>query len=88
MDKPKIMITIEALLKNGREVFINVELPRDEILEGTDMVTYRINAEPGITEDHVFHTSDVAYLRRREVIEARGQSEYRTLGREAVVPSR
>ena len=83
----KTVVLIEALLKSGREVVLSLELPRDEVIEKDGVVVYRLHPEPGVVEDHIITPSEVAYMHRSDVDEKLRASQYRTLGREPLVPS-
>jgi hypothetical protein len=87
MGEKRIIVEVECLLKNGREVWLTLELPRDSVAESDGVVTYTRRPEDGLVEEHVIPRAEVAYLRQltREVPE--GTGIFRTLGQNELVPS-
>ena len=81
---PSTEVTVEVLLRNGREIFLTLELPRDEILETDVAITYIRKPEPYVREEHVIPRADLAYLHTRTLEPSQTPSPYRTLGKEAM----
>ena len=80
-------VEVECLLKNGREVFLSLDLPVDELSEAEGVLTYRRHPEPGVTVETMIPRSEVAYLQQT----TRDQGETprepaRTLPRSTVLP--
>ena len=88
MAEKRTVVDVEALLKNGREILVILELPRDEIVESETETVFIRRPEEGIHDKHIIQRSEVAYMRRTEREEYEVSTEFvRTLGR-APVPSR
>ena len=78
-------VEVECLLKNGREVFLSLDLPVDEVSEVEGVLTYRRHPEPGVIVETSIPRSEVAYL--QQTTRERGESPEpaRTLGRATVL---
>jgi hypothetical protein len=80
-DKKATLLEVEALLRNGREVFLQLELPRDSVREADGVITYVQVLGPDVEEEHVIRRDDVLYLRQRTIVPGADESGLRTLGR-------
>lgn len=81
------IVEIECLLKNGREIFLVLELPRDLIREDEQAVIVIRNPEDGTSEESRIPASEVAYMKLRTIKAGKPSSPYRTLGTGQLVQS-
>lgn len=79
------LVHVEALLKNGREVFLTLTLPRDSVTEVEGVLHYRIEERKGVVEEHMLPRAELAYLHLTTQAAAVDPTGMRTLGRQTAV---